>query len=81
MENTIALFVLGLTMIPRENKNNAHAKFGGQTKGIKLWYFPKWPMSLVACLNFEKVSCRCFVNFSRCCRKFKERMSFVAISL
>ena len=25
-------FVLGLTMVPRENKNNAYAKFGGTNK-------------------------------------------------
>ena len=36
-------FLLGLTMVPRENKNNASVKFGGTNKeyyGI----FPKWPM-------------------------------------
>ena len=34
--------LLGLTMIPRENKNNAYAKFGGGGGGDKqraLWYF------------------------------------------
>ena len=25
-------FLLGLTMVPRENKNNAYAKFGGTNK-------------------------------------------------
>ena len=25
-------FLLGLTMVPRENQNNAYAKFGGKTK-------------------------------------------------
>ena len=25
-------FFLGLTIVPRENKNNAHAKFGGTNK-------------------------------------------------
>ena len=33
-------------MVPRENKNNAYAKFGGgggQTKSIMV--FPKWPIA------------------------------------
>ena len=30
-------FLLGITMVPRENKNNAYAKFGGQTKSIKVF--------------------------------------------
>ena len=30
-------FLLGLTMVPRENKNNAYAKFWGQTKGIMVF--------------------------------------------
>jgi len=30
-------------MVPRENKNNAYAKFGGDKQGV-LWYFPKWPI-------------------------------------
>ena len=36
-------FLLGLTMVPRETKNNAFAKFGGSNQeyyGI----FPKWPI-------------------------------------
>jgi len=35
-----ALFLLGLFMVPRENKNNAYAKFGGTNKeyyGIALF--------------------------------------------
>ena len=35
-------FLLGLTMVPRENKNNAYAKFGGTNKE---YYCPKWPIS------------------------------------
>ena len=27
-------FLVGLTMVPRENKSNPYAKFGGQTKSI-----------------------------------------------
>ena len=39
-------FLLGLTMVPRENKNNAYSKLGGGG-GVGgeqrvLWYFPKW---------------------------------------
>ena len=30
-------FLLGLTMVPRENKNNAHAKFGGTKKSIMVF--------------------------------------------
>ena len=30
-------FLLGLTMVPRKNKNNAYAKFGGQTKSIMVF--------------------------------------------
>ena len=30
-------FLLGLTMVPRENKNNAYVKFGGQTKSIMVF--------------------------------------------
>ena len=30
-------FLLGLTMVPRENKNNAHAKFGGTKKNIMVF--------------------------------------------
>ena len=30
-------FLLGLTMVPRENKNNTYAKFGGQTKSIMVF--------------------------------------------
>ena len=33
-------FLLGLRMVPRENKNNAYAKFGGRNKeyyGIFFW--------------------------------------------
>ena len=33
-------FLLGLAMVPRENKNNAYAKFWGTNKE----YFPKWPI-------------------------------------
>ena len=29
-------FLSGLTMAPRENKNNTYAKFGGQTRSISL---------------------------------------------
>ena len=29
-------------MVPRENKNNAYAKFGGTNR--VLWYFLKWPI-------------------------------------
>ena len=29
-------------MVPRENKNNAYAKFGGTEKEYCMWYFPKW---------------------------------------
>ena len=36
-------FLLGLTMVPRENKNNAYAKFGGDKQRV-LWDFPKWPI-------------------------------------
>ena len=32
-------------MVPRENKNNAIAKFGGGGKKRVLWYFPKWPIA------------------------------------
>ena len=34
-------FLLGFTMIPRENKNKAYSKFGGTNKES---YFPKWPI-------------------------------------
>ena len=30
-------FLLGLTMVPRENKNNAYAKFAGKTKNIMVF--------------------------------------------
>ena len=30
-------FLVGLTMVPRENKNNAHARFGGKTKSIMVF--------------------------------------------
>ena len=30
-------FLLGLTMVPRENKSNAYTKFGGQTKSIMVF--------------------------------------------
>ena len=30
-------FLLGLKMAPRENKNNAYAKLGGQTKSIMVF--------------------------------------------
>ena len=30
-----------LNMAPRENKNSAYAKFGGDKQRL-LWYFPKW---------------------------------------
>ena len=30
-------------MVPRENKNNAYAKFEGDKQRV-LWYFPKWPI-------------------------------------
>ena len=41
-------FLLGLTMVPRENKNNAYVKLGGGggRKQRILWYFPKWPMRI-----------------------------------
>ena len=38
-------FLLGLTTVPRENKNNAYAKIWGDKQRV-LWYFPKWPFSL-----------------------------------
>jgi len=40
-------FLLGLPMVPRENKNNAHAKFGGNKQRV-LWYFPKRPIYVVS---------------------------------
>ena len=36
-------FLLGLIMVPRENKNNGYAKFGGDKQRV-LWYFPNWPI-------------------------------------
>ena len=30
-------------MVPRENKDNAYAKFGGEKQRV-LWYFPNWPI-------------------------------------
>ena len=36
-------FLLGLTMVPRENRNNAKAKFWGDKERV-LWYFLKWPI-------------------------------------
>ena len=30
-------FLLGLTMVPRENKNNGYAKFGGQRTSIMVY--------------------------------------------
>ena len=33
-------FLVGLTMVPRENKNNAYAKFVGLTKSIVVAYLP-----------------------------------------
>ena len=39
-------FLLGFTMIPRENKNNAYAKFEGDNQRV-LRYFAKWPISTV----------------------------------
>ena len=38
--------LLGLTMVPRENKNNACAKFWGDKQRV-LWCFPKWPIYLL----------------------------------
>lgn len=32
-----------LSIAPRENKNSAYAKFGGEKQRL-LWYFPKWPI-------------------------------------
>ena len=37
-------FLLGLTVVPRENKNNAYAKLGGGDEKRVLWYFPNWPI-------------------------------------
>jgi len=39
-------FLLGLSMVPRENKNNAYARFGGTNKEY-CCIFPKWPISLL----------------------------------
>ena len=30
-------------MVPKENENNAYAKFGGDRQRV-LWYFPRWPI-------------------------------------
>ena len=32
-------------MVPRENKNNAYAKFGDKQR--VLWCFPQWPIALI----------------------------------
>ena len=46
-------------MVPRENKNNAYAKFGGGGGEQRvLWYFRKWPI-----MGFEKVENSKLLNF------------------
>ena len=40
-------FLLGLTMVPRENKTNAYSKFGWTKKWV-LWYFLLWAIALIS---------------------------------
>jgi len=45
-------FLQGLTMVPRENGDNAYAGFWRTDKGV-LWYFWKWPIG--KCYLFSRV--------------------------
>ena len=51
-------FLLRLTMVPRENKNNAYAKIWGDIKRV-LWYFPNWPIERL--FIFTEIQSRSFL--------------------
>ena len=47
-------FLLGLTLVPRENKDSAYAKFGGTNKE----YYdnvPRWPIVFFFCFHLNKL--------------------------
>ena len=54
--NTLCLqFLLGLTIVPRENKNNAYVK------RRVLWYFSKWPIRVKLIVTLFMLICiKCY---------------------
>ena len=45
LHNLCFSFLLGITAVPRESENNAHAKFWGANK-VHIWEMCKWRMKI-----------------------------------
>ena len=51
-------------MAPRENKNNAYAKFWGKNR--VLWYFPEWPINTLGYRYILLCMCVRRCNIRKC---------------
>ena len=68
-------------MVPRENKNIAYAKFGGDKQRI-LWYFPKWPIDNTRMKTLYSILCSFMQHVQQTVNTInKESMELLYVSL